>query len=156
MRRQLPYSGRSYCAPAASVSRAGRIARRQLPYSGRSYCAPAASVSRAGRIARRQLPYHAPVVSRADSFNSAAGLLPSESLVALPSSCARRFLLEIGSLSQFHTGGCYSFDCPASPESRRPKCGCVSSPAPTQLALLSPICFTDLKGRELATRRNPR
>ena len=30
------------------------------------------------------------------------------------------------------------------------------SPAPTQLALLSPICFTDLKGRELATRRNPR
>ena len=46
--------------------------------------------------------------------------------------------------------------CPASPESRRPKCGCVSSPAPTQLALLSPICFTDLKGRELATRRNPR
>ena len=26
------------------------------------------------------------------------------------------------------------------------------SPAPTQLALLSPICFTDLKGRELATR----
>ena len=42
--------------------------------------------------------------------------------------------------------------CPASPESRRPKCGCVSSPAPTQLTLLSPICFTDLKGRELATR----
>ena len=95
---------RSYRAPTASVSRAGRIARRQLPYR-----APTASVSRAGRITRRQLPYRAPVVSRADSFSSAAGLLPSDSLVAPRSSCARRFYWNSAALVQFHTCGTKQF-----------------------------------------------
>ena len=67
---------RSHRAPTASVSRAGRIARRQLPYC-RSYHSPTASVA-------------LPVVLCANSFCSAACFLPSESLVALLSSCARR------------------------------------------------------------------
>ena len=67
------------------------ITKRYWPRKNRrSYHAPTASISRAGRIVRRQLPYRAPVVSRANSFCSAACFLPSESLVALLSSCARR------------------------------------------------------------------
>jgi len=56
-----------------------------------------------------------------------AGFLPSGFWVAPPSACARRFLLEFGSLSQFHTGGCYSFDCPASPEKEDPSATAATS-----------------------------
>jgi hypothetical protein len=93
---------RSYRAPTASVSRAGRIARRQLPYR-----APIVSRADSFRIARRS--YRAPVVSRADSFRTAAGLLPSDSLVAPRSSCARRFYWNSAALVQFHTCGTKQF-----------------------------------------------
>jgi hypothetical protein len=38
-------------------------------------------MSRAGRIVRRQLPYRAPVVSRANSFFSAAGRIARQQLL---------------------------------------------------------------------------
>ncbi len=113
----------SIAPPVVSRADSFRIARRQLPYR-----APVVSRADSFRIARRS--YRAPVVPRADSFRSAAGLLQSESLVALPSSCARRshWNSALSASSTLVAG--YSFDCPASPESRRPKCGWVSSPAP--------------------------
>ncbi len=50
-----------------------------------------------------------------------------------------RIPLEFGYSRQFHTRGCYSFDCPASPERRRPKCGRITPPH-----LLSWPCVSDL------------
>ena len=117
------------------------ITKRYWPRKNRrSYRAPTGSVSRAGRIARRQLPYRAPVVSRADSFRSAAGLLPSESLVALPSSCARRSHWN-SALSASSTLVAYTvLTVPQASESRRPKCDRITPPH-----LLSwPCCLSDL------------
>ncbi|MFO0006341.1 MAG: hypothetical protein ACK559_34985 [bacterium] len=86
--------------PVVSRADSFRIARR-------SYRAPVVSRADSFRIARRS--YRAPVVSRADSFRSAAGLLPSESLVALPSSCARRSHWNSAALVQFYTCGTKQF-----------------------------------------------
>jgi len=58
------------------------ITKRYWPRKNRrSYHAPTASMSRAGRIVRRQLPYRAPVVSRANSFFSAAGRIARQQLL---------------------------------------------------------------------------
>ena len=58
------------------------ITKRYWPRKNRrSYHAPTASISRAGRIVRRQLPYRAPVVSRANSFFSAAGRIARQQLL---------------------------------------------------------------------------
>ena len=103
------------------------IARRQLPYSAPVVLYADSFRIAAGRIVRRQLPCRALVVLRVDSFRSAAGLLPSGFWVAPPSAWARRFLLEFGSVSQFHTCGCYSFDCPASPEKEDPSATAATS-----------------------------
>ena len=81
-----------------------------------------------------------PVVSLANSFSSAACFLPSESLVALLSSCACRHK-NSAAFVQSHTCGCYRFDCPASPEKEDQRA--AGRPAAlTQLALclrLAPI-----------------
>ena len=165
--------------------------RRQLPYSGRSYCAPAASVSRAGRIVRRQLPCRAPVVLRVDSFRIAAGLPRAGSFRIVRRSTARRQLPYRAPVYRAPTasvlppvscrqvsGWCrpvracadFYWNLALSASSTlaavtvltvpraqkiegqvRPDC----SFAPTQ----RPCCLRFapvLKGRELATRRNPR
>jgi len=122
------------------------IARRQLPCRALVVLRVDSFRIAAGRIVRRQLPCRALVVLRVDSFRSAAGLLPSGFWVAPPSACARRFLLEFGSLSQFHTGGCYSFDCPASPENRRPSATGLLLRTHSA-ALLSPICTCSKRPR---------
>ncbi len=78
--------------------------------------------------------------------------LPPTSPVPLSPSRAR-IPLEFGYSRQFHTRGCYSFDCPASQVKKtevRPDC----SFAPTQLALCLRLATT-YKARA-ATCRNPR
>ena len=157
-RRQLPYSAPVVlCADSFRIA-AGRIVRRQLPCRALVVLRVdsfriAAGLPRADSFrivrrstARRQLPYRAPVVPRADSFRIAAGLLPSGFWVAPPSACARRFLLEFGSLNQSHTCGCYSFDCPASPENRRPSATGLLLRTHSA-ALLSPICTCSKRPR---------
>ncbi len=56
----------------------------------------------------------------------------------------------------FGKGYCENVRVSREPQKKKTQVRLDYSPAPTQLALLSPICFTYLKGRELATRRNPR
>ena len=158
VRRQLPCRALVVLRVDSFRIAAGRIVRRQLPCRALVVLRVdsfriAAGLPRADSFrivrrstARRQLPYRAPVVPRADSFRIAAGLLPSGFWVAPPSACARRFLLEFGSLSQFHTGGCYSFDCPASPENRRPSATGLLLRTHSA-ALLSPICTCSKRPR---------
>ncbi len=69
---------------------------------------------------------------------SSVGLAPRWSpplTSSVPLSPRAREFLEFGYSRQFHTRGCYSFDCPASPERRRPKCGRLGTPV--EIPLLS-------------------
>ncbi len=133
------------------------ITKRYWPRKNRrSYRAPTASVSRAGRIARRQLPYRAPIVSRADSFRIArrSYRAPTASVVP-PVSClqilwwpravlARADSTGIRQLSSSSTlVALNSFDCAASLRKRRPSAAGslprTHSAGPVVSDLLSPI-----------------
>ena len=86
------------------------------------------------------------------SGGSSVGLAPRWSpplLLQWPLSPPRaRTPLEFGCSRQFHTGGCYSFDCPASQVKRRPSAARLL-PAPTQMALCLRLCLLRLLRREL-------
>ena len=72
------------------------------------------------------------------------------SLLQWPLSPPRaRIPLEFGCSRQFHTGGCYSFDCPASPERRRPSAASFRPRTHSDGPVSQTLLTSDFKRREL-------